>query len=243
MTIRRHPSQEWTGSLFPVDRSCCKSLSRAIVERAGNESQAMETEFRHVLAAIASYERWAREEFYAVHDHFRLLGEDNFRRYLPVEPLRIRVHPDDSLREIFCRAAAARAAGCRATISSPPSVGPPSRGGQEPASAARLAAPTTAAAAVALLDELTDSWAGAIEFIEEDDQVLAAAIRAGHATRIRYAAPSRVPETIRAAAADSLQYVADTPVSLHGRVELLWYLREQSVSHVYHRYGNLGLRG
>jgi len=39
-----------------------------------------------------------------------------------------------------------------------------------------------------------------------------------------------------------LQYVADVPVSLNGRVELLWYLREQSVSHVYHRYGNLGIR-
>ena len=218
-----------------------QELSRAIVGRAGNESQATETEFRRVLAAIASYERWANEEFNTVHDHFRLLGEDNFRRYLPVEPLRIRVHPDDSLAEIFCRAAAARAAGCRATISSPPEVGPPSRGGQAASSAARLAAPT-AVHAVKLLDELTDAWAGAIEFIEEDDQVLADAIRAGHVARVRYADPARVPEAIRAAAAESLQYVADAPVSLHGRVELLWYMREQSVSHVYHRYGNLGLR-
>ena len=47
---------------------------------------------------------------------------------------------------------------------------------------------------------------------------------------------------IRQAAAKSLQYVADTPVSSHGRIELLWYFREQSVSHMYHRYGNLGLR-
>ena len=39
-----------------------------------------------------------------------------------------------------------------------------------------------------------------------------------------------------------LQYIADTPVVAHGRVELLWYVREQSISHVYHRYGNLGLR-
>ena len=51
-----------------------------------------------------------------------------------------------------------------------------------------------------------------------------------------------MPISIRNAAADALQYIADTPVSLHGRVELLWYVREQSVSHVYHRYGNLGLR-
>ena len=27
-----------------------------------------------------------------------------------------------------------------------------------------------------------------------------------------------------------------------GRVELLWYVREQSISHDYHRYGNLGAR-
>ena len=69
-----------------------------------------------------------------------------------------------------------------------------------------------------------------------------AAIRGGQVARVRYAAPERVPDTIRTAAAEALQYVADAPVSMHGRVELLWYLREQSISHVYHRYGNLGRR-
>jgi RHH-type proline utilization regulon transcriptional repressor/proline dehydrogenase/delta 1-pyrroline-5-carboxylate dehydrogenase len=37
-------------------------------------------------------------------------------------------------------------------------------------------------------------------------------------------------------------YVATEPVSLSGRVELLWYVREQSLSVDYHRYGNLGFR-
>ena len=201
-----------------------EDLSRAMVERAANEPKPTEDEFRRVMAAITNYERWARDEFQTAHDHFRLLGEDNFRRYLPVEPLRIRIHPDDSLSEIFCRAAAARAAGCRATISTPPEFFGPT------------------ADAVELLDQLTDSWAGAIEFIEEDDAALAEAIRTGQVARIRYAAPDRVPDVIRIAAAESLQYVADAPVSSHGRVELLWYVREQSVSHVYHRYGNLGAR-
>ena len=81
-----------------------------------------------------------------------------------------------------------------------------------------------------------------IEFIEEDDAQLAEAIRAGRVERVRYAAPDRVPDEIRVAAAGALQYIADTPVSAHGRIELLWYFREQSISHVYHRYGNLGLR-
>lgn len=196
---------------------------RTIVERAGSQSNANEHELRRVLSAIVSYEHWARNEFHTAHDHFRLLGEDNYRRYLPVEPLRIRIHENDSLSDIFCRAAAARATDCRATISSPPSL-------------------AGTAAAVELLDQLTDPWAGAIEFIEESDQTLAEAIWKGQVARIRYAAPDRVPEIVRAAAAEALQYVADTPVSRHGRVELLWYMREQSVSHVYHRYGNLGLR-
>ena len=94
----------------------------------------------------------------------------------------------------------------------------------------------------ALLDELTDSWAGAIEFVEEDDDRLAELIQSNRIARTRYAAPDRVPAVIRRASAAALQYVADTPISPHGRIELLWYVREQSLSHVYHRYGNLGLR-
>ena len=43
-------------------------------------------------------------------------------------------------------------------------------------------------------------------------------------------------------AAEALSFVADAPISDHGRIELLWYIREQSISHVYRRYGNLGTR-
>jgi RHH-type proline utilization regulon transcriptional repressor/proline dehydrogenase/delta 1-pyrroline-5-carboxylate dehydrogenase len=200
------------------------NLRAALQDGALGGQPNADTEACRILAAVESYEQWAREEFRAVHDQLRLLGEDNYRRYLPVEPLRIRVHRDDSLSDLFCQAAAARAAGCRAIISVPPSVS------------------GAAADAVELLDRLTDSWAGAIEFIEEDDASLSASIRLGQVARLRYAAPERVPDAIRAVVADALQYIADTPVSAHGRIELLWYLQEQSVSRVYHRYGNLGLR-
>ena len=47
---------------------------------------------------------------------------------------------------------------------------------------------------------------------------------------------------VRRAVGDSGIYVADAPVLAEGRIELLWYLREQSISHDYHRYGNLGER-
>jgi RHH-type proline utilization regulon transcriptional repressor/proline dehydrogenase/delta 1-pyrroline-5-carboxylate dehydrogenase len=38
-------------------------------------------------------------------------------------------------------------------------------------------------------------------------------------------------------------HIADEPVLPDGGLELLHYLREQSVSVDYHRYGNLGARG
>jgi len=45
-----------------------------------------------------------------------------------------------------------------------------------------------------------------------------------------------------AAAADTGIAVVSRPVLREGRVELLWYVREQSLSIDYHRYGNLGTR-
>jgi RHH-type proline utilization regulon transcriptional repressor/proline dehydrogenase/delta 1-pyrroline-5-carboxylate dehydrogenase len=177
-----------------------------------------------LAAAIESYLHWSSNEFSTPHDHFRLLGEDNFRRYLPVARLWVRLHKDDTPFEIFARAVAARAAGCRPVISAPPDLAGPGHDACE------------------LLDSLTDGWAAAIEFVHETDPELAAAIGSGRVGRVRYAAPDRVPESIRRASAESFVYLADAPPLAHGRVELLWYLQEQSVSHVYHRYGNLGRR-
>jgi RHH-type proline utilization regulon transcriptional repressor/proline dehydrogenase/delta 1-pyrroline-5-carboxylate dehydrogenase len=177
-----------------------------------------------VIRAIENYRHWMTEEFQPVHDHFRLIGEDNFRRYLPVSHLRLRVHAEDSPFEIFARAAAARAAGSRTVVSAPQDLPGPARD------------------AIERLDELTDSWAAAIEFLEETDQQLAEAMRSGVTRRVRYADSTRVPQLIREASAESYVYVADAPVLEHGRIELLWYLQEQSLSHIYHRYGNLGRR-
>jgi len=47
---------------------------------------------------------------------------------------------------------------------------------------------------------------------------------------------------VREAVGETGIYIADAPVRMDGRIELLWYVREQSVSTSYHRYGNLGDR-
>jgi len=59
---------------------------------------------------------------------------------------------------------------------------------------------------------------------------------------VRYAAADRVPDAVRRAAAGVGLFLAAAPVLMQGRIELLWYLREQSLCLDYHRYGNLGAR-
>jgi RHH-type proline utilization regulon transcriptional repressor/proline dehydrogenase/delta 1-pyrroline-5-carboxylate dehydrogenase len=176
-----------------------------------------------VLRALASYDQAWSNEFSREHDHFHLLGQDNIRRYLPFHEIRVRVAPHDTLFDIFARVAAARVTGARVIVSQPPGAD---------------------SAITRLLDDLTDPWAGGIEFVEETDRQMADNLRAPapHSLeRIRYASCS-VPREVRQAAAAVGRYIADEPVLGIGRIELLWYLREQSISHDYHRYGNLGSR-
>src|SRR5262249_11174867 len=100
------------GRLQMNHRLVAQPRLRELQERlAAGDSEAPVAEVERVLGAIGSYGRWMREEFSQAHDHFRLLGEDNFRRYLPLREVRVRVQAADSLFEIFARACAAQAAG------------------------------------------------------------------------------------------------------------------------------------
>ncbi|MEG2864868.1 MAG: bifunctional proline dehydrogenase/L-glutamate gamma-semialdehyde dehydrogenase [Mucinivorans sp.] len=56
--------------------------------------------------------------------------------------------------------------------------------------------------------------------------------------RVRVLSPS-IPLEIYQAAAGLNKYIATAPVVRRGRVELLHYLKEQSIAHEYHRYGSI----
>ena len=183
-------------------------------------------ELKQFEVAMKSYDWQFRDEFGRQHDHMKLVGQDNFRRYLPVRELRIRIDASDSAFEVLLRVAAARSVGCRVTLSYDRALDPSSQ----------------AAQFLEWLDAATLSWAADIEFVEESDEGLAAAIKDGRARRVRYARSECVPDLIRQTANACDSYVADEPVLTEGRIELLWYLEEQSISDNYHRYGNLGNR-
>ena len=133
----------------------------------------------------------------------------------------MRIVPSDSRFEVFARIAAARVTGARVLASFAPDCSP---------------------ALFQQVDEWTDSWAAGIELLEETDEQLPAHLERHADIRIRYAARDRVPAEVRRAATRRGAWLADVPVVSEGMVELLWYVREQSLSHDYHRYGNLGVR-
>lgn len=173
---------------------------------------------------IQSYDQAWANEFGCEHDSLRLLGQDNVRRYLPMQAIRIRLSAVDSLFETVARVAAVCLTGARAIVSTPPGVALPY---------------------LEDLERWTESWAGSIEFIEESDEAMVRfiqALRPHTRERIRYAGRDRVPVPVRAAANAAGLWIADEPVCAVGRVELLWYVQEQSISFDYHRYGNLGKR-
>ncbi len=165
-----------------------------------NILKALATRVPSVEPALRSYTKQIHDEFDAEHDHQRLLGQDNLRRYRPIDRLCICLHTDDTQLEIAARLGAAHAAECEVSITGPGA----------------------------------EDWRDFAQVVPEPD--------VKKFDRLRYAKPSRVPEAIRQTANEACIYIADTPVLAEGRLELLWYVEEQSLSNDYHRYGNLGPR-
>lgn len=175
-----------------------------------------------IRQALVDFDQFASQEIMESHDHFKLIGQDNLRRYLPVKQLRIRVTLSDRLEDTLTRIIAAISVGCRVTVS---------------------VAPRFERNLLEWLDRWTEDLAGTIEFVEESDEVLADAIRLKQTDRVRYVDANSIPLPIRAAALESHIHLADRPVTTVARVEALWYVEEQSLCRDYHRYGNLGVRG
>jgi RHH-type proline utilization regulon transcriptional repressor/proline dehydrogenase/delta 1-pyrroline-5-carboxylate dehydrogenase len=170
--------------------------------------------------ALVNYDRFALEEILQQHDHLRLVGQDNHRRYLPVSPMHIRVVASDSVWGIFARCAATVATGGTAIISCDPSMDDRK---------------------IEAIERATLTWAGKIEWVEQTDEQLCQDMLAGHVQRLRYDGVEKVPESVRRLAPKHYVFLADSPV-IPEDLELLWYVVEQSVSFDYHRYGNLGPR-
>ncbi|MBW1840328.1 MAG: bifunctional proline dehydrogenase/L-glutamate gamma-semialdehyde dehydrogenase [Deltaproteobacteria bacterium] len=183
------------------------------------------TEFKadltKIIRAVKSYLYWWEQEFSREKDYFHLRGQDNILRYLPVGPVLVRVHPDDSLFDVLGRIAAVRISGCKLVVSVPPGM--------------------NGRTIEFLWGRHGQAFLGGIRLQEKSDKDLIEIIP--EIRRIRYVAADRVPDEVFQVAAETGFYISRTPVLMEGRIELLQYFQEQSICSNYHRYGNLGERG
>ncbi len=196
-------------------------------EAAVESGELKEAALARIVRAVESIEAAVTEEFSQAHDSAKILGQDNLRRYLPISHLRVRVLECDSADDVIIAATAAMLVQCRAVFSYGEGA---------------------AIDTIDLLHQVTDSWAGRIETICESDAELVEVIAGGGVDRLRLLSENggtivlNRSDEIRTACLSRFIPILCRPVVASGFIEPLWYLQEQSISHDYHRYGNLGRR-
>jgi RHH-type proline utilization regulon transcriptional repressor/proline dehydrogenase/delta 1-pyrroline-5-carboxylate dehydrogenase len=167
---------------------------------------------RELLHATARSYAWAWQEHYRQqHDPSRVYGEVNLWRYRPA-------------RDILARAEAGTEAIALAQ--------------------ALLAAVTCAAPLTVSLSPAHNAWhwlteLSAVRVVIEDEDCLTARLAARAATYDRLRALGPLSTSLRRVANTTGLSVIDQPVLANGRLELRFYLREQSLSMTVHRYGNV----
>lgn len=168
---------------------------------------------RALQLTVRSYEKAWQDHFSVTHDPSLLLGQDNFFRYRPAPGIVLRLGSGARPLEVSCALAAARTCGIAMCISL----------GDEDAEARSY----------------LDALGGWPHVIESEDE-LAARLAADDVSRIR--SIGKLGSRLREAARVGAVHCEESTVLATGRVELLRYLQEQSISIDYHRHGNLGDR-
>ncbi len=167
-------------------------------------------------ASIQSYAYYYQIHFSKASDSNVLIGQDNFFQYAPHKSVVLRVQALDSLMDVMRVIAATAVCKTPLVIS----------GDQE---------------SLEVIDQA--NWPAMISLLEvvrESESCFIDRINSGAVNRIRLLSPPS--ESLESALADSAVNVHRDPVLANGRLELLNYLREISISKDYHRYGNLGER-
>lgn len=178
-------------------------------------------ECERALQHICHFAHWHEVEFLKEHDYAHIRGESNIIRYLPVKDVLLRLEDGDKLDEILTTIMAIKMIGAAIHVSLP----------EHSKQAEFLWLESKQATLLGENDQITrDSQEAFIELMPEYQ-------------RIRFLHPENVSQTIFESVADQAIYIAREPFVSHGRIELMHYFIEQSVSNSYHRYGNLGIQG
>lgn len=165
-------------------------------------------------ASCANYSYWWKR-MKQDRDPSKILGQDNFFRYLPRKNITLRLEGKSHAMDILRVCAAAFTCDAKIEISW-----------------SALESQRMKFEWLELLPSLP--------IVKETEEQFLQRVTKGVIERVRLVEPAS--EKLLKAAAESAVYIVDAPVLINGRLELLHYLREVSLSIDYHRYGNLGLR-
>ncbi|WP_421716801.1 bifunctional proline dehydrogenase/L-glutamate gamma-semialdehyde dehydrogenase [Arcobacter arenosus] len=169
--------------------------------------------------ALQSYYENYENEFSQEKDYCNVRGEDNHFRYIPLKNVLIRVSSDDTIFEAVSRILAARVSGVHFKVSI-----------------------NNNSEVKSFLEQSKEVLFTARDsMIEQDDNSFARDLASYD--RVIYSDIEKVPASVFKEAAKTVTFIVRQKPMMEGRLELLNYFAEQSVSHSYHRYGNIGARG
>lgn len=164
--------------------------------------------------SIGSYAFYWNHNFSKMHDPSGLKGQDNILYYVPLNDLVLRVEEGDGFLDVLKVIAAGDICGVHLEISK--------KHGK-----------------FDLFQNKCLKEIASVSLVEESEEQFVNRLRSGLVKKVRYLSkPS--PEIYRILAEAACHFNV-APVLANGRVELLNYLREVSLSVDYHRYGYIGL--
>ena len=178
------------------------------------------TILENTIKTSENFAYWLDKEFFQEHDYTNIRGESNIIRYLNVKNITLVIEENDSLYEIISTIAAAKMSGSTLHISMPKNI--------------------VSAELLWLVDKKDFLLDDGDTFAQEDKENLIKSMK--DSDRVRYLNQKNIKLDIYESISKDSIHIASEPFIAHGRVELMHFFIEQSISDSYHRYGNLGLK-
>jgi RHH-type transcriptional regulator, proline utilization regulon repressor / proline dehydrogenase / delta 1-pyrroline-5-carboxylate dehydrogenase len=174
-------------------------------------------DFTKLESALQSYIENYEKEFSQAKDYANVRGEDNHFKYIPLKNVLIRVSQGDTIFETVARILAAKVSGVHFKVSIYENE-----------------------LVKSFLENSKELFTGRDSLIEQKDEEFVKHFETYD--RIIYSDISKVPELVFSEASKQLKFIVRQAPLMEGRLELLNYFIEQSISHSFHRYGNIGAR-
>ena len=182
------------------------------------DTQNNKEDFEKLELALQSYYENHENEFTKEKDYSNVRGEDNHFKYIPLDNVLIRVSSDDTIFETVSRILAARVAGVHFKVSVDNNT-----------------------LVSSFLEGAKELFTGRDSLVSQSNEEMIKTL--SKYDRVIYSDIAKVPASAFKEAASSLTFIVRQKPMMEGRLELLNYFIEQSISHSYHRYGNIGARG